>query len=156
VWACSRCGADNPLAQDTCSVCEATFADLVREPRSSRTVGDPGKAALLSLFLPGAGHAYLGLWAQGIARAVLSAWAVSAFLTGAIGGEGASRLLVAGFFALASAALWGVAAHDAYREGKGETDSVILGGRAFLWVVLGLLMALVVALVLPAIGAARA
>lgn len=156
VWACARCGADNPLAAMVCSVCDAPFADLFREAEPARPARDAGKAALMSLFMPGAGHAYLGLWGEGIARAVLSTLAGSAFFAGAIGGGGAQRLLVAGLFALVSAALWGVTAHDAYREAQGQTGSVILRGRAFLWVVVGLLVALVVALVLPAIGAARA
>ena len=129
------------------AVCDATFADLIHGPRRELPVRDAGTVAILSLVLPGAGHAYLGLWAEGVARAVLSIWAVTAFLAFALAGP---RVLVAGFFGTVSLLLWAVSAHDAYRQARGEAASVILAGRAFLWVVLGLFVGLIAALLLGA------
>jgi hypothetical protein len=86
---------------------------------------DPGTVTLMSLFFPGAGHAYLGLWPQAIARGVIGA------LVG-----------------------WALSAHDAYREATGRRYAVILKDRGFLFVVLGILL-LLTAMVIVTLAAAR-
>jgi len=42
-----------------------------------RAEHDPGTAAVWSLLLLGAGHAYSGLWGQAIARGVVSLWEIA-------------------------------------------------------------------------------
>lgn len=154
LWTCALCGGDNSLDAFTCSVCEAPLSASVRPSGPVRPQRDPGKAALISLLMPGAGHAYLGLWGQAVARGILSTWAVCVFVVAAFG-AGVTQRLVAAVFAVAAAGLWAVSAHDAYRAAQGADDAALLKGRAFLWLVVGLLLALVVALVLSALGAAR-
>lgn len=99
--------------------------------------------ALYSLFFPGAGHWYLDMRGQAVARGVLSVWVIFTALLAAIQGS----LLLAIPFAIAAFALWVLAAHDSYREARGETGAVILKGRMFMYIVFGLLLLMVVLLV---------
>lgn len=149
VWTCSRCDTENPLELQACSVCGTSFAEVVKGPEPERPARDPGTAALVSLFLPGAGHAYIGLWGQAVARGVISIWVV---LTALLGGVQGSAPLVA-VFGAAAAALWVIAAHDAYREAEGASAAAILKGRVFMYVVMGLLGILFVLLVATAFQA---
>ena len=145
-WLCPHCDTKNPLVAQLCSVCGTPFAEVV-QPKVEKPKKDPNTAALLSLLLPGAGHAYIGSIGQAIARGVLSVWVVSVILLSLFaGGKGNSGLVVI-VFGLVATALWMVGAHDAYREARGETKSVILKGKLFLYVTLGLLMLLFVLLV---------
>ncbi|HEV3472578.1 MAG TPA: hypothetical protein VG408_05155, partial [Actinomycetota bacterium] len=141
-WVCARCETENPLDAQICSVCGAAFADTVHPPRTVPD-RDPNTVAMYSLFFPGAGHWYLELKGQAIARGVLSTWVVLIALIGAIQGS----LSLAIPFAVAAFALWGLAAHDAYREARRESSQVILKGRTFVYVVLGLLLLMVILLV---------
>ena len=144
VWTCKACDTENPLALQTCSVCGTQFANTLKDEEPKRVERDPGTVAMISLFMPGAGHAYMGMWGQAIARGVLQLWVLFTALMGAIQ-KGGSTVIVA-VFGLASVALWALAAHDAYREAAHEPKAVILKGRAFMYVVLGLLMLLIVLL----------
>lgn len=146
VWTCARCETENDLDDSTCTVCGAPFAATLREPEPERPARDAGTAALCSLFLPGAGHAYLGLWGQGVARAVISIWVVAVVLFTAA--QGGPSTLIAVLFGLVAFALWGIAAHDAYREANGETGLVILKQHYFLYLVLGLLFVLILLIVI--------
>ena len=144
VWTCSRCDTENPLDQQVCSVCGTTFAEVVR-PKEERPERDPGMAAMASLFFPGAGHGYLGLWGQAVARGVLHAWVLFVVLIAVLQrgpGSGAVGIV----FGLAATGLWGVSAHDAYREARHESSQVLLKGKVFLYLVLGLLVLLLVLL----------
>lgn len=114
------------------------FADSIRPP-DNRPQRDPGQAALYSLFFPGAGHWYLGLKGLAVAHGVLNAWVIAAAVLGAI----ARSFAMAAIFAFAALALWLIAAHDAYREAARQRSSVILKGRVFLYVVLGLLFVMI-------------
>jgi Zn-finger in Ran binding protein and others len=146
-WDCSRCGTINPLESNLCDVCGATFAVTILPRPPVRPARDPGTAALLSLFCPGAGHAYLGLWPQAVARGIVSMWVIATiFLTAS--GAGAGSGVIAGVFAAAGFAFWIVAAHDALREATLDEDAVLLKGRTFLYVVLALLLLLMGSLVL--------
>jgi ribosomal protein L40E len=137
-WICSVCDAENPIDALTCSVCGTTFARAIQPQEASTVHGDPGNAALYSLFLPGAGHAYLGLWPQAVARAVLSTWVVGIVVLAVIA-KGAGSTLVAITFGVVAFGLWLVAAHDAYREARHEPTQVLLRGRIFVYLVMGLL-----------------
>ena len=132
-------------------MCGTRFADVMRPPEDVPE-RDPNNAALYSLFFPGAGHWWLGLKGQGVARGVLSTWVV---LVAILGGAAGSMLL-AGAFGIVAFGLWGVAAHDAYREARKEPALVILKGRSFLYLVLGLLMLMVVLLVAAGLRAGAA
>lgn len=144
VWTCPRCENENPLDAQVCEVCGTTFAEIAR-PKVERPERDPGNAALYSLFLPGAGHAYLGLWGQAVARAVLSVWVVFVALLSMIQ-RGPGSVPIAVVFGITATALWALAAHDAYREARHEESMVILKGKLFLYLVLGLLVVLLVLL----------
>ena len=151
-WKCERCETPNPLEAQVCSVCGTTFADVVR-PKDTRPERDPNTAALVSLFLPGAGHMYLHLWPQGIARAIVNLWVAGVFLVAALaGGQSKATTLAVTFGAIATA-LWGINAHDAWREARSEGDQAILKGRIFLYLVLGLLMLLFILLVSAGLSA---
>jgi hypothetical protein len=112
-------------------------------------------AALVSLFFPGAGHAYLGVWNQAIARAAMSTWVAGVAIVAALQrGVPGSGLIVA-LFGLTAFALWGVAAHDAYREASDDPHAVILRPRMFLYVTVGLLFLLFVSLMAAGMSANR-
>lgn len=151
VWTCSRCSAENGLDQQSCSVCGTAFAEVV-QPKQERPQRDPGMATMMSLFFPGAGHGYLGLWGQAIARGVLHAWVLFVVLI-ALLQKGAGSASLAVVFGLAAAGLWGVSAHDAYREARHESSQVLLKGKIFLYLVIGLLLLLFLLIVSSALRA---
>lgn len=145
VWTCDRCDNENPLDSPVCAVCGTSFAEVMRPP-VERVERDPGTAAMISLFFPGAGHGYLGMWGQAIARGVLSLWVLFVVLVSVLQ-RGAGSTLIAVTFGLAAFALWAIAAHDAYREAQHQESAVLLKGKVFLYLVLGLLALLMVLLV---------
>jgi hypothetical protein len=152
VWVCSSCESENALEVVACRVCGTTFAETV-SPKAERPERDPGTATLLSLFIPGAGHAYVGLWGQGIARAVVSLWVMVVVLVSFLQRGDAGAALIAAVFGLVALALWAVAAHDAYREARREEKLVLLKGRGFVYLVLGLLLLLLVLLTVSGLSA---
>jgi ribosomal protein L40E len=145
-WTCAQCGAKNPLEASLCSVCGTTFAETM-SPTPPRPRRDPNMAALLSLFLPGAGHAYVGLWAQAASRAVISVWVIFVVAVSLFARGQANSTLMAVVFGAVAVALWALGAHDAYREARNESRLVLLKGKTFFWLVLGLLMLLFVMMV---------
>lgn len=149
LWRCTSCDNENRLEEQACSVCGTPFAAAIRPPDTERPQRDPGTTALISLFFPGAGHAYLRMWPQAIARGVISVWVILMTLFFAIGGKGGSTP-VALLYGAAAFGLWATAAHDAFREANGEPKQVLLQGRRFTYVVLGLLMLLLASLFLTA------
>lgn len=149
LWRCSSCDTENRLEEPACTVCGTPFAEAMRPPPPDRPARDPGTTAMISLFFPGAGHAYLGMWPQAIARGVISVWVVLMALFFALGGKGGSTP-VALLYGAAAFGLWMTAAHDAFREANGETKQVLLQGRRFTYLVLGLLMLLLASLFLTA------
>ncbi len=146
-WRCIQCGTSNHIDDAVCSVCGGTFATTVAEPELRRP-SDPNTAALLSLLFPGLGHAYIGDWGAAIARAVLGLWvgALALVMTASDGIPGSIGLAVV--FGFAAAGLWLIAAHDAYRSSGGQEPRVILRGRRYLYVTVGLLGALFMGLML--------
>ncbi len=140
-WTCTACDNANPLEAQVCSVCGTSFAETLR-PKTERPQRDPNMAALLSLFLPGAGHAYLGLWGQAVARGVISLWVVMVIVVSLLAAGKGSSTLVAVVFGAVGTVLWAVGAHDAFREARAESVLTILKGKLFMYLVLGLLMLL--------------
>jgi hypothetical protein len=153
-WTCARCETVNDLRARVCSVCGTGFAETIKEPETP-IVGDPNKAVLYSLFYPGAGHAYLGLWSQAVARAVMSTWVVAVMMFAAFQKGVPGAMIIAVLFGLSSFVLWACAAHDAYREARHEGGAVILKGRSFLWVTIGLLGLLFASLMVAGFTAQR-
>ncbi len=149
-WTCRECDTANPFDASECSVCFTPFADLLREPEPERPQRDPNTVALIALFFPGAGHGYLGLWGQAIARAIVSAWVMLVtIVAGVQSGIGFMTVL----FGAIAFALWLVAAHDAYREAGGATSEILLKQGYFLWVVLGILALMMGMFVMQALQA---
>jgi hypothetical protein len=144
VWTCKSCDTENPLALQMCSVCGTQFANTLKDEKPRITERDPGTVAMYSLFMPGAGHAYMGMWGQAIARGILQVWVLFTAMMGAIQKGGSNIIVIV--FGLTSVALWALAAHDAYREATHEPKAAILKGRAFMYLVLGLLVLLIVLL----------
>ncbi|MGH2754925.1 MAG: hypothetical protein ACRDLB_10885 [Actinomycetota bacterium] len=142
VWTCRSCDTENPLALSTCSVCGTRFADTVNEEASTRVERDPNTVAMISLFFPGAGHGYLGSWGQAVARGVLSIWVIFTAVMGIIQKSG----LITVVFGFTALGLWLLAAHDSYREAQHNPTAVILKGKTFMYLVLGLLFLLMVLL----------
>jgi hypothetical protein len=135
-WVCKWCEARNLLAEKRCSVCGADFGEVLKEEKR-QVARDPGTVALISLFFPGAGHAYMGDWGQGVARAVVSIWAVLVcFFAGVQGGKG---MLLAVAFGVIAFCLWVISAHDAFRDASGSPALALIKSGHFLYLVLGLL-----------------
>jgi len=153
-WQCPTCEDWNSVDALRCGACatplsarwERRDADAAT-PLSVR-FDEPWTAALaLSAVIPGAGHIGLRRYGSGIARAVLFA----VWLTG-----GVALLVSGGVFAgapllLGTALLWAGSLADvaALRAGRRE----ILGGRALLWLVVGVLGLTVLALFAAALRA---
>jgi ribosomal protein L40E len=154
-WTCSRCDADNPLQANACSVCGTAFAEVVGPPPEPRVARDPNMAAFASLFYPGAGHAYLGMWGQAVARAALSTWVLGVVIFALLANGVPGATLIGIVFGIVSLALWGVAAHDAFREATDQGDLVILKPRAFLYVTIVLLFVLFASLVMAGFSVSR-
>lgn len=153
MWSCSTCGHDNELDAPSCAVCNASFEQTMTNAQVSPHEPDPNKAALYSLLLPGAGHAYLGLVGQAVARAVMSVWVVGVTLIALFSDGGRTGALVWTTYGCAAVALWLAAAHDAYREAGGQPALVLLSGRRFLYVTLALIGVLFLVMTVGAMGA---
>jgi ribosomal protein L40E len=151
-WTCSVCDTINDLDRSLCEVCGAPFAKTVL-PEEEDPPRDPNLVALLSLLLPGAGHAYIGNWGQAIARGVISLWVILVVFVAALQRGAASSNLVMVVFGVVAFGLWGVGAHDAYREARKERALVILKGKIFFYLVLGLLLLLIALLMSAAMRA---
>jgi len=134
-WTCGVCGTQNPIEVQVCTACGAPFAETFRDKRSDTITGDPNNAAMYSLFFPGAGHGYLGLWGDAIGRAILSLFTLGV----AIMSYFSDAPLVTLAFGLLAFALWIIAAHDAYREAQHEQGRVIIRTRHYGFVMLGIL-----------------
>ncbi|MDQ3767342.1 MAG: hypothetical protein M3346_08365 [Actinomycetota bacterium] len=154
-WQCGQCATTNSLDADACTACGTSFVSTMKPPEQVGPERDPGTAAMLSLFMPGAGHGYLGLWGQAVARAVLGLWVSGIVLLAGLQ-DGAGSGLIAIVFGAASFGLWIVTAHDAYREAVHDPGAVILKGRTFLFTVLALLVMLLGMLVASGLRAGAA
>lgn len=146
-WRCVQCGTSNPIDDVVCSVCSAPFAATIAEPDPIPS-SDPRTAAFLSLLFPGIGHAYIGDWGAAIARAVLSLWVLGLAIVMVTGSDIPGSAGLAIIFGFSATGLWLVAAHDAYRSSGGSEALVILRGRRYLYVTVGLLGILFMGLVL--------
>lgn len=146
VWACPTCHRENPIEAMSCEVCGTPFGTLLKEPEVAPR-SDPGRAMAYSLLFPGLGHVVAGRAADGVARAVIFAYAAATaiiilVMTG--GGPGPFlSLLVAS--ALVAVSLYVVSAMDAARVARGEPPQVT--ARILLYGGAGLILLTVVVLV---------
>lgn len=76
VWDCPLCGTENPIEVPICSACGTPFRRVLQEPEEPIGV-DPGRAAMLSLVFPGLGHFVARRRGEGIARAIIFAFALA-------------------------------------------------------------------------------
>jgi hypothetical protein len=156
VWRCAVCGTENALASELCSACGASFARTIRPEGRGAQDRDPGAAALVSLFCPGAGHAWLGLWGQAAARFVISAWATGVAVLSALQKGSGAAAAAAVVFGLVATFLWVAGAHDAYREAQGHPRAVLLTGRRIVYLMVGLLVLLMLLLMVQALSVGSA
>jgi hypothetical protein len=146
VWDCPVCGQENELGSRTCSRCLTEFGRLFAEPEPPPRIS-PERAAVLSLVVPGAGHVAAGRVADGLARAVVFAFAlgmVVAFLTAGGGLSGPLVPLVV-LFVGASTTLYVATAVDAYRAVRREppvvsTRILLIGAAVLLLVAMAVLL----------------
>jgi hypothetical protein len=151
-WSCSVCGEDNSLNARRCEICGASFAIAVSGPEPVPKRRDPNTAALYSLLFPGAGHAYLGLPGQAVARGVTSVWVMGVTLISIFSGGGNVSLVLSLCYGAAALGLWLVAAHDAYREANHQSGLTLLSGRRHVYLTVALIGILFVVMTLGALG----
>lgn len=151
-WTCLRCESVNAMAERACTACGTTFAEAIKPPEAKGLKRDPKTTAIISFFLPGAGHAYLGMWPEGIARAIISTWVVLMTVFSALQGSEPARTMSL-LFGFVATGLWLVSAHDAYREAAGQSNYILLKRKFFLYLVVGLLLMSIVMIFSTAIAA---
>jgi hypothetical protein len=153
VWDCPTCGTENPIEIATCSGCGAPFSRLFEQPAPAPKV-DPGRARSLSLLFPGLGHVAAGRAAEGLARAVVFAYALitSIVILASRWGSGLGPFLPLFVICfLAAVALYVLAAVDAGRAVRRERP--LLSMRALLYGAAGLIVITVVIVVILGIRA---
>jgi hypothetical protein len=155
-WTCPVCGERNPIEVNRCGACGTPFARLFEEPEARPEV-DPGSAAAWSLALPGLGHWRLGRKGDGMARAIVFAWAFAGLVILLVtrfgrGGLGPALPLFA-VFLLGSVIVYATSALDAYRIASGEEP--LVSSRTLLWGSVGLIVLSVTIATLVTLPAAR-
>ncbi len=153
VWSCPSCGTENPIDLPVCSACGTPFRQVLREPEEPVEV-DPGRAAMFSLIFPGVGHFLARRRGEGIARAVVFAFAMVTGLVslGAVtGGSGGAAVLLMVLSLSAAAALYVVSTIDAGRAASREPP--LLPPRVLLYGGIGLMLATLAVVVIGAMGA---
>jgi hypothetical protein len=148
VWDCPTCQSANPIESAVCQVCGTPFTRLFEEESPGPTV-DSGRAMRLSLLFPGVGHLAAGRGAEGLARAVVFAYALVTVITILVArlGEGLGPFLpLLLISALAGVVLYAVTAVDAGRLARGEAQ--VLSTRALLYGAVGLMLVTLVVLVI--------
>jgi hypothetical protein len=151
LWTCPLCGSENPLETESCARCGTPFGKLFEEPEAAPPVSAE-RAAALSLLFPGAGHVAARRVADGVARGIVFALALTMVLAilvagGGLGGPLTPLLLL---FGGAGAIVYAASAVDAARAVRG--DSPVLGTRVLL---IGATVLLGLAVVVLVLGGSR-
>jgi hypothetical protein len=144
-WRCARCDTWSPLLAASCATCGGAREGFgEREATRGRPDVDPRLLTGASLVLPGAGHLLAGRAGTGSARLLLwLLWLVGGLATAR--GAGSALVATPGFVLLAGAAvLWAATLVDVRRLTVGD-DREVLAPRPLLWLVGGVLVALVLA-----------
>lgn len=147
-WACPQCGQFNAIEDTTCVVCGTSFVERFRADEAPPQPRNWNQALAMSAIAPGAGHLAVERYGSGLARLVLFlTWVAGAILLGGGGGGGSLRavapLLIGAFV------LWAGSLVDLQRLRDGQDE--LLVGRRLLWLVLGVLGLLGLALVTSAV-----
>lgn len=153
VWDCPTCGTENPIEAAICSGCGSSFSRLFEQPTSAPKV-DPGRALSLSLLFPGLGHVAAGQAAEGLARAVVFAYALITAIIVLVSrwGPGLGPFLPLFVICLLAAVpLYAVSAVDAGRAVRRERP--VLSMRALLYGAAALIVTTVVIMVTLSIRA---
>ena len=141
VWDCPTCDETNPIDSLTCRVCGTTFGRLF-EPEDERPKVEPGRAAVFSLFFPGAGHIVAGHRAEGIARAIIFMFALATGLLAlfaSLRGAGSGLFTMVMILGLGAAAiLYVLSTLDAGRAAQGVAP--IVSTRILLYGAVGLML----------------
>jgi ribosomal protein L40E/TM2 domain-containing membrane protein YozV len=155
VWACPTCDSENPIEATSCRTCGTPFGRLLEEKPPRPRVAS-GRAVAFSLLFPGLGHFVAGRGAEGLARAVLFAYAVATAVTILLATEGRPgpflSLLAAS--AVVAIALYAVSAVDAGRAAGGQP--ALFGSRVLLYGGAALILLTVIVLVVVGIRASSA
>lgn len=157
-WRCAVCDTWNPLSlesgtTDVCTACQTPLREIVVQgpatasaPRVSETTALVGTA-----LLPGLGHVLLGRAASGGARMLLYVvWLAGslALLAGAAGSG--QSLLPAAVLLVGAALVWAGSMADTFGLAR-HTGRELLQPRVLLWIVVGVLGLLVLALTTSAV-----
>lgn len=150
-WPCPVCGARNPIELDACARCGTPFAALMREAPEAHAV-EPKEALAWSLIFPGLGHRAAGRPLDGLARGVLFGMSFAmALLMGLAGVRSGPTFAIFALFLVTALVVYAGSAFEAYRIAQGE--DVLIGSRALLWVLVGLILLSVVMLALAVVSA---
>jgi predicted RNA-binding Zn-ribbon protein involved in translation (DUF1610 family) len=153
VWTCPTCGTANDLEVASCQACGTPFGTLFREA-APRTEVKPERAIRLSLLFPGLGHVVAGSVAEGVARAVVFAYALATGVSVLVArsGLGLGPFLPLMLLGFASAGiLYVVTAMDAGRAARG--DPPVLSTRMLLYGATTLMLITVSVLVIAGVRA---
>lgn len=152
-WRCAVCDRWNSLVEQACTAC-ASPRQGFGEPggrTAAPQVSGTSTVLVASVLLPGLGHVLLGRVGTGIARMLL-------FLLWALGSVGLSRgasgvsTLAPALVLLLGAVLVWVGTLLDTRLLLASDSREVLTSRVLLWLVVGVTMALVAALLLAAVG----
>ena len=131
-WPCLACGSFNPIDVFACAVCGTPMADRFAPDTPERQV-NWSAALALSALAAGAGHLAAGRYGTGSARMFLYVlWLLGGVVVAADGGR---AWLAAAPLLLGATALWLGSLVDVTRLQRGQAE--LLGGRALLWLVVG-------------------
>jgi hypothetical protein len=155
VWACPTCESENPIEATACRTCGTPFGRLLEEETPPPRVAS-GRAVGYSLLFPGLGHVVAGRGAEGLARAVMFAYAVATAVTilVATGGHPGPFLSLLAASVLVGVSLYALSAVDAGRSTRGEPP--LISSRILLYGGAALILLTVVVLVVVGIRASSA
>ena len=141
-WACPACGEFNSIDLLQCTVCGTEFAAQFRtEPDDVER--NWTQAMAMSAIVPGSGHIGIGRYGSGWARLVLfMAWLLGGVLLAAGGGSRATLAALPLF--IGALVVWAVSLVDLTRLRAKQEELLI--GRRLLWLVIGVLVLLGVAM----------
>lgn len=149
VWDCPQCDTENPIEARVCTACGTRFGQMFDEPEVHDV--DPGRAAMFSLFFPGAGHFVAGKRSEGFARGIIFAFAIVMGIAsiGPVRADSGGTYLLLMVVSLAAAAgLYVTSTADAGRAARGEEQ--ILSMRVLLYSAVGLIFFAIVMLTFAA------
>lgn len=143
-WGCQVCGTWNDIDAVVCATCGEPFTrTLAGDGDDGITPRDPSTVLVASVALPGAGHIALGRTGDGVVRALTYLLWVGGALVLL---RGATPLLPVVPLMIGALALLAVSVRDAVHLAEGGRDQ-LLTPRVFLWLVVGVIGALVAAFV---------